>query len=364
MNASNWDLRDRICALEEEGETLRGEIRNREYTIRRLHNRIKVLEEDAPVDCSVCLEKVLRTDTQKLSCGCTVHSNCLKEHVATQMKGGETPKCFVLRKDNNNNLVACGAVITYGDLLTIAEIGQDAVTKLDRKYKLLSRSHFECTSPGCTGLLCSKNSSSKNSSKNRIQVCSRGCQAAAHCVMCHKAAHASNAGSGDCKASRMAMVEKTYLDLGADLAAGVKSCPNCWTPVSKTDGDCNAMTCSVCECRFCWLCGTVTVTPDEVSADGARDAHSMSHAHYFHDLGYLGDRPTEFFDRIKERQRFQCLKLLGPYGNDGGGRANMMYWKASEECAPWPDPPAPAQYVKPTKAMVELRVFGDVLAAP
>jgi hypothetical protein len=225
-----------------------------------------------------------------------------------------------------------------------------------RETKLVSRQMFCCTKAGCNGLVSSHSTSSYES-------CGM-CQDA-HCMTCHQTMvkHGTHITPAVCQAAKEKMLDDVYRELADDLPADAKTCPCCLRAVFKDQAkeECNSMACPSCSCRFCWLCGTVTVTPEEFFG-APREASSLGHAHFVQDPeDTYGVRPAGWYDKVRERQRPQCLQTLGMVRPEGG-RANMMWWVAPPEhpderhCAPWPG--VPALYTKPPRDEVEKIMFG------
>ncbi len=320
------------------------------------------LRRNAPLKCGSCLEWVDRGDTRELACGCSVHVECFKAFLANKIASSATPTCYALkevRKDGKTEYRPCGALIMASDVMCVdLDLGNRMVAAQGRKTKLLSNSVFCCASIGCDGLV---------SSQSAAPMESCGKCSAAHCMMCHRlgAEHAvAGFNPASCLAAKQRLLDGLDGELGNDLSNNTKACPFCLVAVVKEGtGDCNSMICDKCTCRFCWLCGVVTVTPDEALQLGSVGADSMGHAHFRKNPEQVyGVRPLGWYKAVNERQSPQCLLNLGASGEC------MLYWRAAAggaaaggaaQCAPWPTGPGkPALYTKPSRAQLEERMFG------
>lgn len=153
------------------------------------------------------------------------------------------------------------------------------------------------------------------------------------CATCHAPAAEHARG---CGAIIDAAVDARLAQLARDASDVSRACPSCLRFIVK-DAGCNSITCPACRACFCWLCGTVTATPEDAEALGADDAYALGGLHF-----------------SREYDGADIVRRYGQRFHDARARS------ANPACVGrhFERPDTTGEYRVPTRAQVRAAMFG------
>ncbi|XP_046557387.1 LOW QUALITY PROTEIN: ATP-dependent RNA helicase DEAH12, chloroplastic-like [Haliotis rubra] len=205
----------------------------------KLLEGVKTSEEEELPDCCVCLCPIEPNDLYRLQC--CGHAYCL-DCVRRQLEAAVTGRDFPCLCGHDG----CEQPFTWKDLsnfvregtLTVANLASSSLSSFVSKN---TKTFKYCLTPNCDMVY-------RVTSKGSVFRCP-DCSVRT-CTTCHAQYH----DGLTCAMYNSAKDDEDSLEkwLAADSKT-TKKCPNCKTPIEKTEG-CNNMHCEACTCSFCWLC--------------------------------------------------------------------------------------------------------------
>ncbi|XP_071094097.1 uncharacterized protein [Haliotis cracherodii] len=214
----------------------------------KLLDGVKAPEEEELPECCVCFCPIEPKELCRLQCcGHAYCLDCVKRQVETAVTGRDLP--ILCGHDG------CDQPFAWKDLsnlvregtLTVAGL---AVSSLSSFVGKNSKLYKYCLTPNCNMVY-------RVTSTGAVFQCPE-CSVRI-CTSCHTQYH----DGLTCAMYQSGRDDEDSLDqwLAANSKT-TKKCPNCQTPIEKTEG-CNHMHCKACDCSFCWLCREWFKTPDE-----------------------------------------------------------------------------------------------------
>ena len=247
---------------------------------------------------------VVKEDLIELGCcGRGFCKACLRGFAKGELDVGRPPKCPECKQIiRNDDLAKVDAASTPPSTTGPSSF---LAAKLNMQLRLRTGLTFACKR-GCCEALINVNTGCRPDvpGGHSLAVCQR-CSAP-HCVSCQLM---------DPRGACDPLPQQTR-DAEARMALAVgniKICPSCAIPIERTAG-CNSLQCDKCNHVFCWLCGTVTGTPEDEKSPGLRNI--LVHDHY-KDYTVLNDGPHKAY---YEKRWIQCRsqRCIGwPVGTSG-----------------------------------------------
>ncbi|XP_071093269.1 uncharacterized protein [Haliotis cracherodii] len=205
----------------------------------KLQDGVKAPEEEELPDCCVCFCPIEPKELYRLQCCGHAHClDCVKRQVETALTGRDLP--ILCGHDG------CGQPFAWKDLsnlvregtLTVARLASSSLSSFVGKN---SRTYKYCLTPNCNMVY-------RVTSTGAVFQCPE-CSVRI-CTSCHTQYH----DGLTCAMYKSAKDDEGSLEqwLAVHSKTTMK-CPNCKTPIEKTEG-CNNMHCKACDCSFCWLC--------------------------------------------------------------------------------------------------------------
>ncbi len=246
-------------------------------------------------NCSICTFSRPIHEHVYFGCGHEDHTSCkscLANHIREKMSiRGKSVKCMSCKAVLSTHVIdQAGMLQEYIRATLTTDVRGWHCPDLFRC----------CNAPACKGLLSRKTVVSASvEGTTRLWATCGACRQV-QCATCHRDVHA-HVGT-TCTQLMHAAVRAKCEALAATYPGGdAKPCPRCLDVFLKEAGTCNSCSCTSCDTRFCWLCGTI-LTDDSVPV-GLR--HTAAHAHY--DIVIrpgLGDHVKALVRRL---QRNECL---------------------------------------------------------
>ncbi|XP_046557433.1 LOW QUALITY PROTEIN: ATP-dependent RNA helicase DEAH12, chloroplastic-like [Haliotis rubra] len=205
----------------------------------KLLEGVKTSEEEELPDCCVCLCPIEPKDLYRLQC--CGHAYCL-DCVRRQLEAAVTGKDFPCLCGHDG----CEQPFAWKDLsnfvregtLTVANLASSSLSSFVSEN---TKTFKYCLTPNCDMVY-------RVTSKGSVFRCP-DCSVRI-CTTCHAQYH----DGLTCAMYNSAKDDEGSLEEWlAAHSKTTKKCPNCKTPIEKTEG-CNNMHCKACKCSFCWLC--------------------------------------------------------------------------------------------------------------
>ncbi|XP_067685396.1 uncharacterized protein [Haliotis asinina] len=205
----------------------------------KLLEGVKTSEEEELPDCCVCFCPIEPKELYRLQCcGHAYCLDCVRRQLETAVTGRDFP--CVCGHDG------CGQPFVWKDLsnfvregtFTTANLASASLSSFVSKN---TKTFKYCLTPNCDMVY-------RVTSKGSVFRCP-DCSVRI-CTSCHIQYH----DGLTCAMYNSAKDDEGSLEAWlAAHAKTTKKCPNCKTPIEKTEG-CNNMHCKACKCSFCWLC--------------------------------------------------------------------------------------------------------------